>query len=1091
MLVAVGCIAACVATQDDAPTSADRSTSVAPPAGDPASTRTTPLAQGRIVDWSFDRVTDPTIRGLPPQPQTAPDDTPKVDWNVTTGSPVTAAPAVYGAVSSSSPTDKLFFAVNGTSGITGGASATASGSNVFALTNLYTATPTLLWSVSVSGGVDRAAPVLSLDGTKVYFVDTGGTLHCYQTGVANPDGGANTGGAKCTGWTNYASGHNVHGSSPWIDYAGTGDIYFGDDSAYVQRVNGTTGAPVWQMQPGPSGTYQGAFESSPVVIKGYIYIGDDLGQLFRLTDSTSGPTAGSSTVAIFNTCSAIGTTAPCPNGTAWAVRAGIGYDVTNDRVYAVANNYVFELQSTSGSFSPTSSSPKFLNTTSTGPMYSAPVLDHTNGYVYTSFGGKVFKIAYPFSGSSTSNISSTALYSGTNPSSYPLPYNYGSTINAVYAGDPSGYVERFDCLTQAGPLALDGVTNGGADAGNYGTGIGTPPVLDYVTGDVNFGYSGGLVQYPLAVGSYGCPPSAPKLCTTSPNNCLSTGGSYYGDACRGCCSNSDCSGATPECVGGTCQAACVTASNCASLPNTTAACTSGACVYTCTTNYANCDDTLTTNGCNVNTQTDPNNCGGCGTACSNTNIPVPLCTAGVCGGHCQDGYIHCASTGTRQAKGCETSAACGNCCGSACASGSTCYDTGSGGACATGQLTNASGTTSEHGTATATCPSGQKISSVLFADFGTPDGNTAGGPNFSPCSGATSSATCSSSTLTGYNCTWNSGSSTCTGPVCWDDNTQSTCGTGCTWTGGKNTSQSTAAGICTTAACAAATSSTACTAISGCAWDTALSLCTANLGFLHEYGTYTPNCALDISTNSVTTAACVTTASSCSLLAQDGTYGSGTNPTSPTSLPLTGTAPSDPCPSIYKRLYLEVQCGTCGGPVTAYADAAQAGSEPYSFPLGMDFSVTTGVTISKMGVFDSNQDGLKTPVTVAIWSNGTTPAVISGTTVTFSGTTAGLGTSAGSGATTVSGGDRFFALTSPVVLPAGNYSVVAYGYSASELTGNAQSSSWVLSTENTGGGAITFTGKSRYASGAPGGTFPTTIDAGPTNRYGAGTFIFE
>src|SRR5437762_9265113 len=239
----------------------------------------------------------------------------------------------------------------------------------------------------------------------------------------------------------------------------------------------------------------------------------------------------------------------------------------------------------------------------------------------------------------------------------PLPYTWAGG-GAVFVGDMGGSTERFDCTTAGGPAAVDGVTP------SYGSSVNTPMILDYSTGNVNFGYStagggGGLVQYPLTVGSYSCP-TGQHLCTSSngpTNTCANPAGGNYGDACRGCCTSGDCGGATPTCVNGTCQAGCAVAGDCPALAHTTATCPSGACVYACNTGFANCDGTESTNGCNVDTTTDVNDCGACGLACSNNNIPSPSCVAGVCTGHCADGYVDC--NGNRQSDGCETAATCG------------------------------------------------------------------------------------------------------------------------------------------------------------------------------------------------------------------------------------------------------------------------------------------------------------------------------------------------------------------------------------------------------------------------------------------------
>jgi hypothetical protein len=880
------------------------------------------LTGPRVFDWSSARVTGRATRGVPSAALAAANAPPQpVDWNVTTGAAVNAAAAVWGTAwveATPDAADQLFFGVNGAGsgkGITGGASATAPNANFFALNNLYATSPTLQWSRTFTSGFDGSAVTLSIDGSSLYALDYGGNLHCMKA----------SDGTSCG---DYAGGCAVHGSSPWIDYS-SGDIYFGDACGQVHRVHQATATTLtsqWAMKPGASSSYQTAFASSPIAIDGYVYIGDDYGQIFRLTDSSTGPVAGTSSVATFAACSAAGGSAPCGSG--WEIRTSVAYDSTTKHVYAAANDYVFELQGGSGTWANTSASPKHLQSGASATMTSAPVLDWKNGYLYTGFNSQLFKIAYPFSGAATVGISSTPLAGGSGASNPPreaLPYSWPSN-DAVFLGDSAGATERFDCTTQAGTAAIDGQTT------TYGTTIATPLIIDYSTGNVNFGYSsatgGGLVQYPLSLGSYTCPSAKPHLCTSSngpTGTCAATAGGNYGDACRECCVNADC--ASGVCSNGTCQSGCSggpgAPGTCASLPNTTATCsaaTNGTCSYACTTGFANCDGTIATNGCNVDTASDPSHCGGCGVVCAGANIPVPVCNAGVCGGHCADGYVDC--DGDRASNGCERAATCGDCCNAFCAAGSTCYDNGGVGTCVSGQTTQAAAEVTQGSSLSVACPMGQGIAAITFADYGTPVGS--GGPGFSPCAGATTSAACSATTLAGYGCSWSG--SACAGPACWALGTQADCTstTGCTWAGTSST------GSCIVSACSGLTQS-ACGALAGCTWQSALSACTSKLGFVHEYGfgssTYPPHCGLDVSSESSVTD-CQTN-NTCTLSAANSVFGTAAPTSSGASLPLSASGsaasgyPSDPCPSITKHLAVQVTCGTCGQSViagTGYTD---------------------------------------------------------------------------------------------------------------------------------------------------------------------------
>jgi hypothetical protein len=81
----------------------------------------------------------------------------------------------------------------------------------------------------------------------------------------------------------------------------------------------------------------------------------------------------------------------------------------------------------------------------------------------------------------------------------------------------------------------------------------------------------------------------------------------------------------------------------------------------------------------------------------------------------------------------------------------------------------------------------------------------------------------------------------------------------------------------------------------------------------------------------------------------------------------------------------------------------------------------------------------------------------------------------------------------PFILTPGHYSVVAVGFSAADLNGNATAGPpFVPSAENSGGGLISFVGNGRYDSNTS-LDFPLTC-AGcpgtPTNIFLAGTFGF-
>jgi hypothetical protein len=100
----------------------------------------------------------------------------------------------------------------------------------------------------------------------------------------------------------------------------------------------------------------------------------------------------------------------------------------------------------------------------------------------------------------------------------------------------------------------------------------------------------------------------------------------------------------------------------------TPSCSNGSCTITCVSGFANCDNNVS-NGCEVNTTIDDNNCGGCGQVCTpGAFVAATVCSGGACAiSICQSGHADCDSNATN---GCETNtdsnvSACGTC-GHAC-----------------------------------------------------------------------------------------------------------------------------------------------------------------------------------------------------------------------------------------------------------------------------------------------------------------------------------------------------------------------------------------------------------------------------------------
>ena len=118
---------------------------------------------------------------------------------------------------------------------------------------------------------------------------------------------------------------------------------------------------------------------------------------------------------------------------------------------------------------------------------------------------------------------------------------------------------------------------------------------------------------------------------------------------------------------------CGTCSTVCALANATQACTLGKCaIGSCNANFADCDK-MVANGCEVNTQTDANNCGACATVCGLANA-TQSCALGKCAvGSCNANFADCDKVATN---GCEVNTQtdnnnCGGC-AVVCAAGKTC-----------------------------------------------------------------------------------------------------------------------------------------------------------------------------------------------------------------------------------------------------------------------------------------------------------------------------------------------------------------------------------------------------------------------------------
>lgn len=242
-------------------------------------------------------------------------------------------------------------------------------------------------------------------------------------------------------------------------------------------------------------------------------------------------------------------------------------------------------------------------------------------------------------------------------------------------------------------------------------------------------------------------------------------------------------------------------------------------------------------------------------------------------------------------------------------------------------------------------------------------------------------------------------------------------------------------------------------------------------------------------------------------LAADRSFGRGTGPTrelvavSPGTASVKWTVPAAPVADSWRGgAAFDDSAWSAGqwdlgynvAASTAYSvGSGTVGTQAYAGSLGMDFDVIRPVQITELGCFDSGSNGLSRTITVVLWSRnqngtpGSTADDLPGTVLASEIFTAG---SPG----TLSGGQRFKALASPLTLPAGSYTILGYNYGSGEPNGN---SAVFNDATNTGGGALAFVGTSRYGVTAPpasvAASWPGSPDGGPAARYASGTFRFR
>jgi hypothetical protein len=171
--------------------------------------------------------------------------------------------------------------------------------------------------------------------------------------------------------------------------------------------------------------------------------------------------------------------------------------------------------------------------------------------------------------------------------------------------------------------------------------------------------------------------------------------------------------------------------------------------------------------------------------------------------------------------------------------------------------------------------------------------------------------------------------------------------------------------------------------------------------------------------------------------------------------------------------------------IAYHTAASTTGNQAYGGTIGMDFDVDNPVIVKRLGVFDSDMDGLFNSLNVRILDRDTQEVIAE-----LSFDPDDPGTPEREDGEPIDG-MRFKALPDPVTLPLGFKGVIACsGYGDMEPLRNCGNNPELITwTLDDGEGSIRFVGTSRFGDDPFG--FPGTPDGGPAARYAAGTFQYE
>jgi hypothetical protein len=181
----------------------------------------------------------------------------------------------------------------------------------------------------------------------------------------------------------------------------------------------------------------------------------------------------------------------------------------------------------------------------------------------------------------------------------------------------------------------------------------------------------------------------------------------------------------------------------------------------------------------------------------------------------------------------------------------------------------------------------------------------------------------------------------------------------------------------------------------------------------------------------------------------------------------------------------------------AYTTTSTAGNVDWQSSVGLDFNVLSPIYLTQLGTFDSKLDGFgpATTITVRVWSRDTHGTATTDDDTGIRVLASQIFTHAAPG--TLTGSYRFKPLSTPLLLSPGSYSIVAQGYSITDMLLSASLLNTNPIVSDTGGGLIQFVGSGRidWRMPTPAG-FPLLTGAGAhlsntsPDMFGAGDFQF-